>query len=406
MERLTVTPFGRQAMTAGLLASQAAACAPAEWKSVGKWEIFRALRTGRLAWGVSDRDLTVLNALLTFLPADRLEDDAALVVYPSNRVLAERAHGMAESTLRRHLAALVKTGLICRHDSPNGKRYARRNRAGEVISAFGFDLRPLLVRAPEIVTAAESAQAEAETLRLLRERVVLACRDAVKLLLHGRDAGLPGTWDAWDDALRLIQRALRRKLDRNNLAALETATRDVLEAVTSALTSADETVENAVRPQIDTVKVSGRDAENERHLQNSDKDNLESEPGCEHHVQEHVIDKPRAKIPPVPLPLILTACPDIASFSPGSIKDWPDLIAAGERLHRMLGIDGTVWRSALRVMGACDAAVTLACMVQRAGQIQSPGAYLRSLTLKAANGAFSTGPMVMALLNTKAGQAA
>ncbi len=54
--------------------------------------------------------------------------------------------GMPASTLRRHLAVLVDAGLIVRRDSPNGKRYARKNRAGAIELAFGFDLSPLVVR--------------------------------------------------------------------------------------------------------------------------------------------------------------------------------------------------------------------------------------------------------------------
>jgi len=43
--------------------------------------------------------------------------------------------------------------------------------------------------------------------------------------------------------------------------------------------------------------------------------------------------------------------------------------------------------------------LTVACILQRADQIQRPGGYLRSLSMRGAEGAFSTGPMVMALLN-------
>ena len=60
--------------------------------------------------------LAVLSALLSFHRGKELADDDALIVFPSNAALSERAHGMAESTLRRHLAALVRAGLILRRD--------------------------------------------------------------------------------------------------------------------------------------------------------------------------------------------------------------------------------------------------------------------------------------------------
>ena len=88
------------------------------------------------------------------------EGSDGIVVFPSNRAAAVRAHGMAPATLRRHLAFLVDAGLIIRRDSPNGKRYARRGQGGEIEIAFGFDLSPLVARAEEIENLAEEVRAE------------------------------------------------------------------------------------------------------------------------------------------------------------------------------------------------------------------------------------------------------
>ncbi|EBA05641.1 plasmid replication protein RepC [Sagittula stellata] len=405
MERLTVTPFGGRAVTAGLLASQAEAARPAAWQRFAKWELFRALCVARGAFGVSDRDLTVLNALLSFHKADHLEDGENLIVYPSNRMLAERAHGMAESTLRRHLAALVGAGLLLRHDSPNGKRYVRRDGTGEVVTAFGFDLRPLLVRAPDIVDAAEQARAEAEALRTLRERVVLIVRDAVKLLVYGRDAGLSGTWDAWDDALRLMQRALRRKLGFGDLQVIEDQATEVLSALKEAVVPVSEAVSDAVEKTQDipqeTEEMSGKDSDSGRHLQTSNPETSVSELSPE---------KGRGggsdSAPPIPLVLVLKACPDVLDYARRPIETWGDLVDTADFLRGMLGISPSAWVEAVTHLGACNAAVTVACILQRADQIQSPGGYLRSLTMRGAEGAFSTGPMVMALLNGNGRRAA
>ncbi|MEL7175419.1 MAG: plasmid replication protein RepC, partial [Pseudomonadota bacterium] len=164
MQRLTTTPFGRT-VSAAVLETLERVEAGAPVSHIDKWEVFRQLCTARVALGVTDRDLTVLNALLSFHPGKVLGDNAPLIVFPSNRALAERAHGMAESTLRRHLAALVQAGLVLRHDSPNGKRFARRGAGGEVVRAFGFDLQPLLTRADEIAQAARAAEEAAERIR-------------------------------------------------------------------------------------------------------------------------------------------------------------------------------------------------------------------------------------------------
>jgi replication initiation protein RepC len=36
--------------------------------------------------------------------------------------------------------ALIEAGLITMRDSPNGKRYGRRDPKGQIIEAYGFDL--------------------------------------------------------------------------------------------------------------------------------------------------------------------------------------------------------------------------------------------------------------------------
>ena len=51
-------------------------------------------------------------------------------------------------------------------------------------------------------------------------------------------------------------------------------------------------------------------------------------------------------------------------------------------------------------MGDTQAAIVLACLLQRSSAIQSAGGYLRELTRKAGAGEFSLGPVLMAHLKT------
>lgn len=383
-----MTPFGRQPVSAGLLASQALAQRKPSVDRVKKWDVFHNLCAARTTIGVTDRDLTVLQALLSFFPEEDLSATAQMRVFPSNRTLAERAHGMAESTLRRHLAALVRAGLILRHDSPNGKRYARRDHTGEIEQAFGFDLRILLVRAEEIEEAGRAARAlEAERKRV-RETCVLMCRDAVKLLVYGMET-CPNAqnWDAIDDALRLTQRALRRKLSLEDLEA-QYVTLQALMTRLRDLVVVDETEE-----------MDGKDVHSERHLQISKTHTLESEPAKEK-------AGARGDVSRLPLMLILKACADLQTYRPDGIQTWDDLIEAAEFVRGMIGISSDAWVDAIKSMGAVDAAITVAAILERIGEISSPGGYLRALSRKAADGQFSTGPMIMALLNTRDKRAA
>ncbi len=208
------TPFGRRPLSRAMVAAQTlakefAAQPQAAEAVVHKWKLFRALTEAKEPLGVNARALAVLYALLSFhqetaLALSASDDGAGLVVFPSNKELSLRAHGMAPATLRRHLAALVEAGLIIRRDSPNGKRFARRGPGGKIDSAFGFDLSPLVARAAEIENLAEEARAEHEALALLREKITLARRDIVKMIEAGLAEGVPADWAAFQSRYQTL----------------------------------------------------------------------------------------------------------------------------------------------------------------------------------------------------------
>ena len=181
----TTTPFGRRTLTLAHVATQMAVSNRPPDKVVHKWQIFRAICTARPRLGVSERALAVLNALLSFHPETTLTGDDEPIVFPSNEQLCLRTHGMPASTLRKQIAVLVDAGLIVRRDSPNGKRYARKGRGGEIKLAFGFDLAPLVVRAEEFERLAEEIEAEARAVRLAKERITLCRRDIAKMIATG-----------------------------------------------------------------------------------------------------------------------------------------------------------------------------------------------------------------------------
>ena len=96
--------------------------------------------------------------------------------------------------------------------------------------------------------------------------------------------------------------------------------------------------------------------------------------------------------------MILSACPEIQTYAGQPIRHWHDLIRAADIVRPMMGISPDAWANACRHLGPADAAVTLAAILQRFDRIRSPGGYLRSLTMRAMNGVFSTTPMITALM--------
>ncbi|PIB26829.1 hypothetical protein BFP76_10545 [Amylibacter kogurei] len=403
MQIISTTPFGQRPVSADLIENQMLATRESDVAHFDKWELFRELCVARLSYGLSDRDMAVLNALLSFHQGRNLSDNDNLVVFPSNKALSERAHGMAESTLRRHLAALTGAGVILRHDSPNGKRYAAKDASGEVIRAFGFNLRPLLVRASEITDRARETRAAAETYRRLRDECSVMLRDAIKLAEYGASERPKHDWESIQATAQEYAKALRRKLPFELLSDLRKKLRLLCDTVGQLL---------GMDAQIKTKEMSGSDADNERHYQNSNKDSYDFEPSLEKEKGAGVDDGIETleeyrelgaeqidQSPKMPLPLVLKTCGEIQNYAKDGVNNWYDFVATAHFVRSMMGISSDAWGKAQIAMGVENAAIVLACMLEKITEIHSPGGYLRALTQKAEDGAFSPGPMVMALLN-------
>jgi replication initiation protein RepC len=389
----STTPFGRRPLSLAMVASQVAAKARPPNTTVHKWQIFRAICEGKAAIGISDRGLAVLNALLTFHPETALMSEDELIVFPSNDQLALRAHGMPPATLRRHLAALIDCGLVIRRDSPNGKRYARKGQGGAIETAFGFDLTPLVARAAEFERLAEEVKAERRALTLVRERITLYRRDIAKMIAAGLNEEVPADWRVYHSAyLGLVSRIPR------------TATRLELEPLAEELGCLVDELRKVLEEHVKTQNPSANESQFERHIQNSNPEPIESEPGfpgSQGATAELQPEAPRVPQRSFPLGMVLEACPDIADYARHGIRSWRDFVATARLVRSALGISPSAWEDARTVLGDEDAAVVVAAILQRGEAIKSPGGYLRSLTEKARGGAFSLGPVLMALLRTK-----
>ncbi|MBB4239075.1 plasmid replication protein RepC [Rhizobium esperanzae] len=386
------TPFGRRSMTLGMLASQENASKVDPDASVDKWKIFRSLCEAKELVGVSDRALAVLNALLTFYPKNEIAEANGFVVFPSNEQLSLRTHGMAGTTLRRNLAMLVEAGLIIRRDSPNGKRFARRNGEGGLGEAFGFSLAPLVVRAREIEAQAAEVMAAKLEWKRLRERLTLCRRDITKLIEIALEEQIAGEWIEMQQHFNLLSASLPR---RPSAAEMESLLAD-LEAFR-------EMIVKTLELKTKTEKTDANDSQNGRHIHNSNPHPIsELEPSFDPKQGAKPEDEPRPwREPPksFPLAMVLQACPEIVAYGPGGgIGSWRDLMAAAVIVRSMLGVSPSAYQLACDVMGPENAATVIACILERGGHINSAGGYLRDLTRRAERGEFSLGPMLMALM--------
>ncbi|MBX5069007.1 plasmid replication protein RepC [Rhizobium lentis] len=415
------TPFGRRPMTLALLLKQRRGEAIAAGTTRNKWKLFRSVCEARAGLGVTDRALTVLDALLTFYPEDELSGEKPLVVFPSNAQLSLRARGMAPATLRRHLAVLVEAGLISRKDSPNGKRYMRRGRDGGIDEAYGFSLTPLLARAGEIEAIAARIAADRQMLRGMKEWLTICRRDIAKLLAAAVEEAVPGDWECMSSMFQTILQRIPRAATIENLTPILEELETIREEIVKLL---------ELHEKIPIASTS--ESQIERHIQNSHTESIsESEPGLgtgpgttaagQTERDQQPGTKPHddslkaqtngregsrfavrsraGELDSFPLATVLQACPDIVDYGPGGgIASWRDFMAAAIVVRTMLGVSPSAYEAAAAVMGPETAAIVMACILERAREINSPGGYLRDLTRRAQRGGFALGPMLKALL--------
>jgi len=367
-------------------------------KPVNKWAVLRELSKAQAKFGITERDLTVLQGLLSFFQHDVLTGHEEMIVFPSNNAICERLNGMPCSTMRRHLARLVSVGLIIRRDSPNGKRYARKYGAERV--AFGFDLSPLHCRFGEITCAAAAVGEERDRVRRLRESVSLMRRDLLALADFGAEVQPElSLWGQLHEAVAVIATALRRKLSIEDL---------------NHYFGELEVLINEVRNMIGcqkTASMSTSDAQDEQHYHNTNKEYVNLEDYAKDRTQEtQRREEPSAReettkasdgthpVKGVPLHMVITACPSLTAFYQGEIRHWHQLFDAASQLRVGLGISASTWNDAQKFMGREQASIVIAAILQRLADIRSPGAYLRALTARAMAKKFSCGPMITALL--------
>ena len=400
MEYTPISPFMRPISHAHLrVVERPEASVPG--KPINKWELLRELSKAQAAFGVTERDLTVMQGLLSFFPDDALGGNAEMVVFPSNKAICERLNGMPCSTMRRHLARLVEAGLLMRRDSPNGKRYVRKH--GEERVAFGFDLSPLYCRTEEITRAAEAVREAEDRVRRLREVVSLMRRDLAALAEFGEEIqpGL-GLWDQFRDKAVLTARALRRKLTLEELSAYRIGLEALLDHARNVIDGPE------------TEKMNTNGAQFERHHHNSNEESIDIEPALEKggaaagapdpETDALVADVEEAdtrRVPKIPLHLVIAGCPSLKTFYQGDIRHWHQLFDAACHVRPAMGISASAWEEAQRFMGPEQASIVVVAMLERFADIRSPGGYLRALTSKAAAGEFSCGPMIMALMSRR-----
>lgn len=321
-----------------------------------RWHILDLAKTCRQRLKLRDRDIAVLRGLLSILPPQARPDQ--MVVYASNRVLIDRCDGIDERTLRRRIAHLQACGMLTRRTSPNGKRYQIRNEHHDTLLTYGIDLAPLFNIQGHLEALAVDCRHEAVRVKVLRAMI--------------RDVLFNTPPHQTTDVQIEAQRALRRVLDADQLRQILSQLKEVAPIDIPQLTNIS---------SLPTTHLSVSDGQNDRHIQSSYKDNLDSERAESQTTRLPANHKKNAPINQADI--TVDECIELATtakaMAPKQPQCWEDLIDLSTSLAPAIGLQRAVIHEAEKHLGRHGCALAILGLVEAFGRIRNPEAYLTAL---------------------------
>jgi replication initiation protein RepC len=355
MEQITSTPMLRHARRTNLSSLKPHEQTPAADKDK-RWHILDLAKTCRQRLKLRDRDIAVLRGLLSILPPQARPDQ--MVVYASNKVLIDRCDGIDERTLRRRIAHLQACGMLTRRTSPNGKRYQIRNEHHDTLLTYGIDLAPLFNIQDHLEALAVDCRHEAVRVKVLRAAI--------------RDVLFNTPPHQTTDVQTEAQRALRRVLDADQLRQILSQLKEVAHIDIPQLTNIS---------SLPTTHLSVSDGQNDRHIQSSYKDNLESERAESQTTRIPANHKKNAPINQADI--TVDECIELATtakaMAPKQPQCWEDLIDLSTSLAPAIGLQRAVIHEAEKHLGRHGCALAILGLVEAFGRIRNPEAYLTAL---------------------------
>ncbi len=341
------------------------------------------------------------------------------IVWPS-AAMQQQDLGLGPSQVKNLNRHLVELGLVVMRDSPNGKRYGRRDPQGRIVEAYGFDLSPLASRCPEFRAQAEAGREERARVQALRRRATIA-RNGIRQLLETaveqRIAG--GDWEAHQEAASTASRGLaalgssgEMEMAVARLERLQSDMRRYLEAALEAVAARTDscrlpvnnnpkepknwphiTTTNQLLNLKDTVIASRQSSS----LPVSSGENPPSS-GVGSRVDNHRITSAQhrpgkvrtdsgslLKITPVEL---VKLAPRLKTYLNNQAPSWPEIVDAADWLRDEMGISKYIWGDACLAMGREQAAIAIAIVSAKppAHFRGSPGGYFHGMVSKAKAG--------------------
>jgi len=350
----------------------------------------------------------LLDTLTAFTQPQDWEEDRRPIVWPSNTFLMDQT-GFSLSTLKRHARRLAEVGVIAFKDSSNGKRWGRRDADGNIVEAYGFDLAPLAARVAEFESLYSEIQAERALCQRLRRQITVARRMIRARIDEAFQAALKGPWSQLLEHFEeLLQGLPRRQGTSKSLRSLFQRFGELLNRVEEAFLSAFD-VEKCAGHTQNTEKMDPRGVNSDPHIRITTQLHPVTCNSSEHEeaagatarttlnsrvegsdVAESQSEGPKRPIA-IDLPAIIQSCPEFAGWARnlgGYIRDWDDFFRVAGDLRPMIGVSEQAWHLAVEQLGKRSAAAAFALVFEKfnAGEVTSPGGYLRGMIARSGAG--------------------
>lgn len=335
-------------------------------------QLLAAFKAAAPHLGLSPRMVHAIDWLFKFTMAQDWSRGGRPIVWPSSS-LQQEALGLSATRTKAINRALIEFGLVTMRDSPNGKRYGKRDAKGRIVEAYGFDLSPIGERHAEFVRLAAEAKAERDELRRLRRRATIARNGIAQILETAIEYGLSG--EEWLTlkresrdltlALRKIERPEEMALGVESLERRQVSARDRLEFL----------LEQVAAKASESVSPDPLGAENGPH-QYTYKSSLYPEQDTVVAAEGSSSARGEANTPP-PTPVrreppergrVLKLAPDelvrlaprLKPYLRRADPTWRELVDAASFLRSDLDVSKSLWGEACLAMGREQAAIAIA----------------------------------------------
>ncbi len=335
-------------------------------------QLLAAFKAAAPRLGLSPRLVHAIDWLFRFTMAQDWGRGGRPIVWPSASVQRE-ALGLSESRVKMLNRALIEAGLITMKDSPNGKRYGKRDARGQIVEAYGFDLSPIAARHAEFLRLAAEAKAERIETGRLRRRATIARNGITQILETAAEYGfLDEEWATLRRESRVLSQTLRKVELPEELTlgveSLERRQRSARERLESLLLKVESEARGSVipsplgpanRPHQYTYK-SDLNPEQDTVIaqeQSSRTGGEATEPPSAPAPREVPETGRVLKLQPDEL---VKLAPKLKAYLRRPDPTWPDLVDAAAFLRSDLGVSKSLWGAACLAMGRERAAIAIA----------------------------------------------